>query len=46
MTTEHREALQAQHGAIVASLSDRDRDAARMRLRDHILYVRRYMFGE
>jgi DNA-binding GntR family transcriptional regulator len=30
----------------VASLRDRDRDAARSLIREHILYVRAYMFGE
>ncbi|WP_158803256.1 FadR/GntR family transcriptional regulator [Acidisoma sp. L85] len=46
MTVEHRRALHAQHANIVASLIDRDRDAARTQLREHILYVRKYMFGE
>jgi DNA-binding FadR family transcriptional regulator len=46
MTPEHRRALHAQHTMIVASLQDRDRDAARSQLREHILYVRAYMFGE
>lgn len=46
MTPEHRRALQMQHSAIVASLRDRDRAAARSLMRDHILYVRAYMFGE
>lgn len=46
MTPEHREKLHAQHTKIVASLQDRDRDAARLLMREHILYVRSYMFGE
>jgi DNA-binding FadR family transcriptional regulator len=46
MTPDHRRVLQAQHEEIVASLMDRDRETARMRLRNHILYVRKYMFGE
>ena len=46
MTPEHRRALHDQHAAIVASLQDRDRDAARSLMREHILYVRAYMFGE
>ena len=46
MTPEHRRAVHAQHTAIVAALQDRDRDAARGLLREHILYVRGYMFGE
>ena len=46
MTPEHRRALHAQHTTIVASLHDRDRDAARSQMREHILYVRAYMFGE
>jgi DNA-binding FadR family transcriptional regulator len=46
MTPAHRSALHAQHTRIVASLADRDRDAARSLMREHILYVRAYMFGE
>jgi DNA-binding FadR family transcriptional regulator len=46
MTPEHRRALHMQHANIVASLCDRDRDAARGLMREHILYVRAYMFGE
>ncbi|WP_419760567.1 FadR/GntR family transcriptional regulator [Acidisoma sp.] len=46
MTPEHRRALHNQHTTIVASLQDRDRDAARTQMREHILYVRSYMFGE
>ncbi|HEX3984060.1 MAG TPA: FadR/GntR family transcriptional regulator [Acidisoma sp.] len=46
MTPEHRQALHEQHSRIVASLRDRDREAARHLMRDHILYVRAYMFGE
>jgi DNA-binding GntR family transcriptional regulator len=39
-------ALHAQHSSIVASLQDRDRDASRRLMREHILYVHAYMFGE
>jgi DNA-binding FadR family transcriptional regulator len=46
MTPDHRLALHAQHSNIVASLQDRDRDAARRLMREHILYVQAYMFGE
>ncbi len=46
MTPEHKNALQAQHRAIVAAFRQRDRDEARCLLRRHILYVRSYMFGE
>ncbi len=46
MTPERRLALQEQHAKIVASLQDRDRDAARRLIREHLLYVRAYMFGE
>jgi DNA-binding FadR family transcriptional regulator len=46
MTPEHRSALHEQHSRIVASLRDRDRDAARNLMREHILYVRAYMFGD
>lgn len=46
MTPEHRHALHEQHSRIVASLRNRDRDAARSLMRAHILYVRAYMFGD
>jgi DNA-binding FadR family transcriptional regulator len=46
MTPAHRQALHDQHSRIVESLRDRDREAARTLMREHILYVRSYMFGE
>ena len=46
MTPEHRAQLHVQHASIVEGLRDRNREAARGYMRDHILYVRAYMFGE
>jgi len=45
-TPARRAALQRQHGAIIAALRQRDRAAARRAMREHILYVQAYMFGE
>ena len=46
MTPQHRSAIERQHRAIVHALRDRDREQARTQMRDHILYVRSYMFGD
>ncbi|MDJ0387454.1 FadR/GntR family transcriptional regulator [Roseomonas sp. E05] len=45
-TPVRRAALQRQHRAIIAALRQRDRSAARRAMREHILYVQAYMFGE
>ncbi len=46
MTVERRARLQAEHRAIVEAFRSRDKFAARTQLREHILHVRSYMFGE
>ena len=46
MTPEHRVQLHVQHATVVEGLRNRNREAARRHMRDHILYVRSYMFGE
>ena len=46
MTAGHKARLQAQHHAVVAAFRQRDREEARQVLRNHIIYVRTYMFGE
>ncbi|HWX49035.1 MAG TPA: GntR family transcriptional regulator [Roseomonas sp.] len=45
-TPLRRAALQRQHRAIIDALHQRDRTAARRAMREHILYVQNYMFGE
>ena len=46
MTADRKTALQAHHRAIVGALRKRDKVEARATLREHILYVRAYMFGD
>jgi DNA-binding FadR family transcriptional regulator len=46
MTPERKVALQSQHYAIVAAFRQRDRIKARALLREHVLFVQNYMFGE
>jgi DNA-binding FadR family transcriptional regulator len=46
MTAERRTKLEAEHRAIVEAFRNRDKIEARTRLREHILHVRSYMFGE
>ncbi len=46
MTAERKAALQVEHRAIVAAFRHRDTVDARARLRQHILHVQAYMFGE
>ena len=46
MTPERKAALQAEHRAIVEAFRRRDRTDAGGRLREHILHVQAYMFGE
>ena len=46
MTPERSKALKEQHYAIVSSLRERNQSKARNALREHILYIRSYMFGE
>jgi len=45
-TAEHRAVLQRGHRAMVEAVRRRDRDAARREMREHILFVQGYMFGE
>ncbi|MBP0446958.1 FadR family transcriptional regulator [Roseomonas sp. SSH11] len=45
-TAEHRSTLQAQHHAMVAAVRQRDRAEARRVMREHILFVQDYMFGD
>lgn len=45
-TPARRAALQRQHRAILDALRQRDRVVARRAMREHILYVQRYMFEE
>ena len=45
-TEERRAALQAQHHAMVDAVRRRDRAEARRTMREHILFVQGYMFGE
>jgi DNA-binding FadR family transcriptional regulator len=46
MTQDRSRNLKAQHHAIVSCLRERDQSKARTALREHILYIRSYMFGE
>ncbi len=46
MTPERKAALQVEHRAIVEAFRRRDRTDAGARLREHILNVQAYMFGE
>lgn len=46
MTPERKAKLQEQHHAIVGAFRQRDKAAARNLLREHILFVQSYMFGE
>ncbi len=46
MTAERKAALQAEHHAIIDAFRSRDKLAARTRLREHVLHVQAYMFGE
>ena len=46
MTPERMEKLQAEHTDIVAALRNRDQLQAHALLREHLLHVRAYMFGE
>lgn len=46
MTAERKTALQVEHRAIIAAFRSRDKVAARARLREHVLHVQAYMFGE
>jgi DNA-binding FadR family transcriptional regulator len=46
MTAERRAKLQAEHRGIVGAFRCRDKAGARARLREHILHVQAYMFGE
>lgn len=46
MTVERRARLQAEHRAIVGAFRCRDKAGARARLREHLLHVQAYMFGE
>lgn len=46
MTVERRARLQTEHRAIVGAFRCRDKVGARTRLREHILHVQAYMFGE
>lgn len=45
-TAECRATLQAQHHAMVEAVRQRDRTEARRVMREHILFVQSYMFGE
>jgi DNA-binding FadR family transcriptional regulator len=46
MTPERKAKLQAEHRGIVAAFRNRDQGAAHRLLRDHLVHVRTYMFGE
>jgi DNA-binding FadR family transcriptional regulator len=46
MTPERKTKLQAEHRAIVAAFRNRDQSQAHRLLRDHLLHVRAYMFGD
>jgi DNA-binding FadR family transcriptional regulator len=46
MSPERIAKLRAEHAAIVAALRDRDQEQAHALLRNHLLRVRTYMFGE
>ena len=46
MTPERKATLQVEHRAIVEAFRRRDRADAGARLREHILHVQAYMFGE
>ena len=45
-TANRRAALQAQHHAMVAAVRARDRAEARRAMREHILFIQGYMFGD
>ncbi|WP_233553159.1 FadR/GntR family transcriptional regulator [Teichococcus wenyumeiae] len=45
-TAERRATLQAQHHAMVEAVRQRDRMEARRVMREHILFVQGYMFGD
>jgi DNA-binding FadR family transcriptional regulator len=45
-TAEHRATLQRQHHAMLDALRQRDRAGARRTMREHILFVQGYMFGD
>jgi DNA-binding FadR family transcriptional regulator len=45
-TAERRRALQQQHHEMLEAVRQRDRAEARRVMREHILYVQAYMFGE
>ena len=45
-TPGHRATLQSQHHAMLDALRQRDRAEARRVMREHILFVQGYMFGE
>ncbi|SHI33350.1 DNA-binding transcriptional regulator, FadR family [Roseomonas rosea] len=45
-TAERRATLQAQHHAMVEAVRQRDRAEARRVMREHILFVQGYMFGD
>jgi DNA-binding FadR family transcriptional regulator len=45
-TVERRAALQVQHHAMVEAVRQRDRMEARRVMREHILFVQGYMFGD
>lgn len=46
MTAERRARLQEEHRAIIEAFRCRDKIRGRARLREHILHVQAYMFGE
>jgi DNA-binding FadR family transcriptional regulator len=45
-TVERRAVLQTQHHAMVGAVRQRDRMEARRVMREHILFVQGYMFGD
>jgi len=45
-TAAHRATLQSQHHAMVEAVRQRDRAEARRVMREHILFVQDYMFGD
>ena len=46
MTAERKAALQSEHRAIIDAFRARDKASARARMREHVLHVQAYMFGE
>jgi DNA-binding FadR family transcriptional regulator len=46
MTPERKAKLQAEHRDVVAAFRNRDQSEAHRLLRDHLLHVRSYMFGD